>query len=303
MVVALVYCMKRKKRSFPCPQCKSDLNIVRRGFFFRMCDRKTIQRLYCKACKINFSKASLSLSCWQKKRRINAPLAKLLSSHNTMRRSALLLGINRKTVSRRLPYLAALARKAHLRFTKRLKKSVQFVEFDDLETFEHNKGKPISIAMAVESKTRRILAYSVSQMAAKGRIASRSRQKYGLRIDLRSQGWASMFKELRESVGPTARFLSDQNPHYPRFVKKYFPNAKHETIKGRRGCLGGQGELKVGGFDPLFSLNHTFAMLRANICRLIRKTWCTTKKIQSLADHIAIYVNFHNSVLLRSRSG
>jgi hypothetical protein len=220
-----------------------------------------------------------------------------------MRRSALLLGVNRKTVSRRLPYLASLARIAHLRFAKKLDRTVHSVEFDDLETFEHSKGKPLSVAMAVESRTRKILAFSVSQMTAKGRIAARSRQKYGLRLDLRSIGWASLFKALGASVAEEAKFLSDQNPQYPKFVNKYFPRATHETIKGRRGILGGQGELKVGGYDPLFSLNHTFAMLRANICRLIRRTWCTTKKIGALADHIAIYVNFHNTVLLKEGSG
>ena len=50
-------------------------------------------------------------------------------------------------------------------------------------------------------------------------------------------------------------------------------------------------------FDPIFSLNHTCAMLRANICRLIRKTWCTTKKRERLVDHIAIYTYLHNRSL------
>jgi transposase-like protein len=292
--------MNRRRRKYPCPSCKSHLNIVRRGFYFRTGDRRTIQRLHCKVCGDNFSAASLSLSYWQKKRSINSPLAKLLASHNTMRRSALLLGVDRKTVSRRLPYLATLARKSHLRFIKKLNGSVHRVEFDDLETFEHSKGKPISVAMAVESKTRKILAFSVSQMPAKGTIAARSRKRYGLRLDLRSKGWAALFTDLRASVDPSAKFLSDQNPHYPRFVKKFFPLATHETMKGRRGFAGGQGELKVGGYDPMFSLNHTFAMLRANICRLIRRTWCTTKKIEALDDHIALYVNFHNAVLLQT---
>jgi hypothetical protein len=59
----------------------------------------------------------------------------------------------------------------------------------------------------------------------------------------------------------------------------------------------GQGELKSGGFDPLFSFNHTAAMLRANINRLVRKTWCTTKRIDRLEAHIALYVQFHNREL------
>ena len=60
----------------------------------------------------------------------------------------------------------------------------------------------------------------------------------------------------------------------------------------------GQGELKKLRFDPLFALNHTCAMLRANINRLFRRTWCTTKKKECLEDHLAVYMDFHNRVLL-----
>ena len=52
-------------------------------------------------------------------------------------------------------------------------------------------------------------------------------------------------------------------------------------------------------FDPLFSLNHTCAMLRANVNRLIRRTWCTTKKLQPLIDHLEIYTKYHNQILLK----
>ena len=62
----------------------------------------------------------------------------------------------------------------------------------------------------------------------------------------------------------------------------------------------GQGELKKLRFDPLFSLNHTCAMLRANINRLFRRTWCTTKKAACLKRHVAVYVRFHNTVLLKA---
>ena len=50
-------------------------------------------------------------------------------------------------------------------------------------------------------------------------------------------------------------------------------------------------------FDPLFSLNHSCAMLRANLNRLFRRTWCTSKTRQGLIDHLSLYVRFHNEVL------
>ena len=73
-------------------------------------------------------------------------------------------------------------------------------------------------------------------------------------------------------------------------------------MKGRASCVAGQGELKKVVFDPLYSLNHSCAMLRAHINRLIRKTWCTTKDPDRLADHIAIYVNYHNRELTKEKA-
>jgi hypothetical protein len=134
-------------------------------------------------------------------------------------------------------------------------------------------------------------------MPAKGHLAAIARRKYGFRPDQRAQGWDALFRSLRPVVCPDAEFLSDQNPHYPEFLRRHFPNANHRTVKGRRGCVAGQGELKKGGFDPLFSLNHTCAMLRANLSRLIRRTWCTTKTQQGLIDHLSLYVRYHNRVL------
>nr|MBX2884857.1 hypothetical protein [Granulosicoccus sp.] len=58
--------------------------------------------------------------------------------------------------------------------------------------------------------------------------------------------------------------------------------------------------LKKIGFDPLFAINHTFAMFRANVNRLIRKTWCTTKRVDRLEDHLAIFVSVFNTGLMDS---
>lgn len=82
-------------------------------------------------------------------------------------------------------------------------------------------------------------------------------------------------------------------------VKEFFPLFEHQRFKGRRGCVVGQGELKAGGYDPLFSLNHGFAMMRANINRLFRRTWNTTKRADMLGYHVAMYALYHNLVLIQ----
>jgi hypothetical protein len=171
------------------------------------------------------------------------------------------------------------------------------IQFDDLETSEHTKCKPVSVTLAVDPKTRKILKFQVSAMPAKGHLAEISRRKYGIRVDERPAHWELFMRELVPYVRPECVWTSDENPHYPRHLKRHHPEAIHIQVKGGRGCISGQGELKKLRFDPLFALNHTCAMLRANMNRLFRRTWCTSKTRRGLLDHLCLYISYHNRVL------
>ena len=183
----------------------------------------------------------------------------------------------------------------HLAF----RSEVSEIQFDDLETIEHTKLKPLSVTMAVERSSREILGFKVAQMPAKGLLAKKSVKKYGFRVDQRQYSREKLFFKLALKTHPRALIQSDSNPHYKTDVEHHFPACAYETVKGARGAVTGQGELKKLEYDPLFALNHTFAMLRANINRLFRKTWCTTKLPGRLDDHIELYVHYHNHVLLK----
>jgi hypothetical protein len=220
-----------------------------------------------------------------------------MSSGVSQRRLARLLRLSRTTIVRKLLFLARLA-EAELETMNRESEPAEIVEFDDLETSEHTKFKPLSVTLAVESKTRRILGITVSRMPAKGTLAKLALKKYGRRRDERARGRTELFQQIAPFVSETALIKSDENPHYPYSVKEHFPRATHIRHPGQRGSIVGQGELKKVRFDPLFSLNHTCAMLRANINRLFRRTWCTTKKPERLLAHLMIYAAYHNRFLI-----
>ena len=285
------YCLKQD------PTSATPTLVVRAGYFKRKSDCRFIQRFRCRKCLRYFSNATGHPAFGQNKRQINDRLRKQLCSAVSLRRAAMLLNVSRTTIDRKFRFLGEQAR-IKLRELNLEHPPVQVVEFDDQETFEHTKCKPLSITLAVDAQTRRILGFEVSKMPANGPLANIARKKYGYRKDERRLGRARLFQTLAPLVRPDAKFKSDQNPHYPIDVKRAFPQATHETHKGRRGAVVGQGELKKIGFDPLFSLNHTCAMTRANMNRLARKTWCTTKLPERLADHFAIYAVFHNLKLL-----
>ena len=287
-----------------CPHCSLDFEnepdrpkAVSFGRFYRRSDSRWVRRFRCRKCLRTFSLATLHPCYGQNKRQLNEPVRRLLVSNVSQNRIAWILGINRKTVVRKFLFLAA---QAEIRLQTSLATHLpsKVIEFDDMETFEHSKCKPVSITLAVESKTRKILGLEVARMPAKGPLASISRRKYGLRPDERREARKALFRRLQPLVCREADIKSDENPHYPRDVGKYFPRGTHKTFKGKRGCVVGQGELKKVVFDPLFSLNHTCAMFRANVARLIRRTWCTTKRVDRLQAHLILYAEFHNSTLI-----
>jgi transposase-like protein len=281
---------------FPGPDFR---HLIRKGSFYRRSDARRIQRFFCKLCGQYFSSSTGKPSVNQKARRITHSLKLLMNSGVSQRRAAMILRVNRKTVVRRYRFLAAQERMRHELWVKMEygHSKLEYVQFDDLETAEHTKCKPLSVALAVDPKTRKILNFQVNQMPAKGHLAKTALHKYGYRRDERAKGWDQMMKDLKPIVHANVRFHSDENPHYGRFVRRHHPNSIHETVKGGRGAVTGQGELKKLRFDPLFSLNHTCAMLRANLNRLFRRTWCISKTKQGLIDHLSIYVTYHNQVL------
>ena len=273
--------------------CCTKQNAHKHGTFPRRSDGRIIARFRCKTCKKCFSNATDDPACYQKKRHVNHKCAGLLASCMSMRRIALILGLHPITVARKLEYLAQQFRLKQEEFISD-PDSINSIQFDELQTIEHTKCKPLSVALAVSEKTRKIIGFKVSQMPATGHLARISRQKYGYRKDCRLEGMDALFKYLKAKLRPDIKIKSDECSFYKRMVKQYFPKAEYEQYVSQRSSVAGQGELKKGWKDPLFYINHTFAMLRANINRLVRKTWCTTKKVSRLNDHLMVYVWMHN---------
>lgn len=279
------------------PECNSS-RTKKAGFFHRSSDGKTVQRHKCLACGHTFSEATGTPEFGQNKRQLNPVILALLASGNSLNRTARNLGINRKTISRKLCFLGgrcAVLNREH----NQSQAPASSVQFDEMETFEHTKCKPVSIAIAVEDGTRRILGLQVSSMPAKGMLAKIARKKYGPRPDDRAQGLQNLFDELFPLCSKKVALLSDKCPRYQPAVRKAIKRSPgtevdYRQTKGARGCVTGQGELKRLANDPLFSLNHTCAMFRAWVNRLFRRTWNTTKKVARLEHHLHIYAYFHN---------
>jgi len=292
----------------PCPSLFCSLpvdgpksrRIVRAGFFRRKGRMRKTQRYRCKDCGRFFSEPTNRPTYYQKRPDLNPKIRDLLCSQVSQRRCAKLLGISRTTVVRKFRFMA---RQAALESETRLEKSsrsrLEQIQVDDLLTSIHSKCKPVSVSLAVDAKTREIIGLQVSDIPARPPLVEISLRKYGPRKDERRQGLRRLFQGLKNVAGSTTVFRSDCDPEYPKHVRSAFPHASHEQVRSRRARTAGFGELKRIGFDPIFSLNHTCAMLRANLNRLARRTWCTSKTKIGLLLHLELYRHYHNTELCR----
>jgi hypothetical protein len=257
----------------------------------------------CRKCEIVWIDKGQELEKGQHKRSENETICRLLCSAVSMRRTAEIVGVSRDTVDRRISYLAKKAQiKLEKYWERRGHLSVSALWFDALITFEHTRCKPLAVCLGV-SERREILAFTVSQMPPSGRNLRRiAEKKYGKRKDMRRQGLSRCLEKIARHVDANTKVYSDQEPSYGPAVNKWFPGCAHYQFPSKRAVIAGQGELKDHSFDPLFPINHTLAMLRANLARLIRRTWATTKKASRLEEFLLIYAAYHNEMLERAQA-
>jgi hypothetical protein len=222
----------------------------------------------------------------------------------SLRRVAITEGMHRDTVARRKVIFGKLGGLELKRRKEEIQKSgkrINSVMFDEMESFIHTKLKPVSIPLCVDSETREILGITVCEMPAKGPLASLSVKKYGKRKDERKISSIELLKSIEPILEEGFLIQTDKKSDYSKWLSESMKGKKYQHVptKGHRGYSPtGQGELRNVKYDPLFSLNHTAAMIRANVNRLIRKTWCTSKDIEHLLYHLMMYAVYHNNVLL-----
>ena len=275
-----------------CPHCGSE-NYKRHGSFYRHEDARRVQRFYCNACSKTFSRAGYSLYYRHQYRHYTDVIRALFANGCTIRGIARILRINKDTVARRLVLLAEEARhRESLRVAAAPLAGT--VQFDDLITFEHSKLKPLSVTVISDADRWRILGCTVAQIPASGLLAEKARKKYGTRPDKSIKARNELIKRTAPNITPKATIVTDQHKHYPVIIKRHLPKATHVAHKSIPSAIVGQGELKRSAKDPLFCINHQLAMLRANISRLFRRSWNTTKRTDRLEDHLCVFIDDYN---------
>ena len=275
-----------------CPHCQSTA-FRKHGFFHRKDDSRKVRRFRCSHCARTFSRSGFSVFYRHRHRRLNRWVGQLLTLGLTLRGIAQVLRIDKDTVARRLVLLARVARH-DVCLDQANRPLARHIQFDELITIEHTKLKPVSVMVVSDTNTWRILGVAVSRIPASGHLAEKSRKKYGYRPDESRAARHHLLASLTPVIAKEAEFVTDEHSAYGAAIRRYFPDATHIRHTGGKGAVSGQGELKKLAWDPLFCINHQLAMHRANISRLIRRTWNTTKRVERLADHLVLFQCHYN---------
>lgn len=258
----------------------------------------------CKNCKRYFTSRTFRLDYRHKRSDLNRKVALLLVEGVSLRGISRVEGLTYKNTYKKFLWL----RKVVEQKKPTLLLTAKELFFDESETIEHTKCKPLNIAMVVNEKYK-ILSMKVAVMPSKGRLAAISRKKYGWRANEREQKIQEAFADVKNHLRALPALIkSDMHPAYKRLVQQSFPGIPYSQYLGKEKKKKHQERLhesiRKRVYDPLWAVNHGGAMIRDRIKRLCRRNWCTTKKVENLQLQLDLYVLDNlGSLNLRPNSG
>ncbi len=221
---------------------------------------------------------------------LNPIFARLLSEGNSIRGISRILGLTYYNAYKKFLWFKNLVQEHQ----KSLSFSANEIQFDEMESIHHTKCKPLSLILFTNEKYQ-LLSAKVAEIPAKGRLAEFSRKKYGFRKNEREQKLNEAFTEVsRHLINTPVLIKSDAHPVYRKIVEFYFPECLYKQFprKGKKEKLRERMHEKKykKSFDPIFVINHKCAILRDRIKRLVRRSWCTTKKVENLQLHLDLLI-------------
>lgn len=243
-----------------CPSHKNGKQHVwKHGRKYLKTERVYTQRYKCQICNKTFVASKLKPKKKQKEKYsiVKKKIQELYCNGMTIRSISIFLGINRKTVERKLELIAEEAEELYrdkYRFkyidqyhknknnTQNLK--TPLLIYDEMETHEHTSLKPLSIGIAFDPYNNKIIDIRVCRFPPRGRFRETLkykpilRQKYidgGFSFkDERKEMTNHVFLNAKEyfesSITDKRKVVSDGKTFYPILIKKHFPNSEHIVL-------------------------------------------------------------------------
>lgn len=286
--------MKNPRPVCPNPACPNHANPPR-GFYRKNGTRRAkhnhqpVPRYQCRHCGKYFCATQTKPKRQQHRPDINRRVFEMAVSGASMRRMVLLLGCSKRTVDRKVAYLAKEAQRLHREHLAGLRTS--YVMLDELITYLHARPKHLSVAVVVRVSTGEVLGFTISRIPTQ----AQGFDKYNWNHDDTPKNIPALLTQVQPLLKTGAVLASDAHPSYPKWIQRSLPGIQHQKVKALVSKLAQKADER----DPLFAINLTFAKLRNDLARLGRKTWTTTKSIKGLENHLWLWVAWTNGYNVR----
>ena len=269
------------------------------GFYRRQSSPSPVQRFVCKACRVGFSRQTFRVDYRDHKPHLNEALVKLMISGVGLRQSARLLGMTFNNIEKKFRKLARHMGLLHEHLMGTFAPKSIFL-LDELETFEESRlWKPLTVAYLIDKETSFSVTTKVGTLPPRGR-ASVIIRRHGLpkgfakRKSESSRVVLETFEKLAAHLAPEARVLLVCD------LKRTYPGLAKRALGDRLLAVEAySSKLRRDTVNPLFRINHAFAMARDLTSRLRRRSWLASKKREFLALHLGAILCFRNYIRRR----
>ena len=268
---------------------------VRYGSYRPRCSPFRIPRFRCRTCGRTFSYQTFQLEYRLRKPWVNEWLLRDFVSGVSLRQSARTLGLSLDTVEKRFVRFGRHSLQARENVLSDWRPRGNY-QFDEIETFEHHRTlMPLTVGLLVSGSTGMLVDTSVGRMRSRASGSEGSRKRRAAFEERKGRRPNESRAVVRACLGRLEKggpweLVTDKKSLYGSVVKEIL--ARH-SVSGVHWTVSGRGS--KGKRSPLFGVNHMAAKVRYGASRLIRRTWCASKKRERLAMHLAIYWMWHNA--------
>lgn len=286
----------------PQGETPSGFQYQRRGTFRRICDGRVVQRYQCKRCKRTFSQQTFRVDRGLRRPSLDYLIFLGLVSKVSQRQMTRKYHCGRGSIARRLERYGKHCRAFHELALRQRERSLAWeghFQLDELETYETDRRlKPVTVPLLVHMPSRCVLHTAVGTLPPRKPLPPR-KQKQLERIEAEEKGKRK--SESREKVSECFEVLkritpgdgqvkvgTDEKHTYRAILKKKFgTRLVHQRTHSKEPRT---------FMNPLFLVNHTFAMLRDGLGRLVRRNWGASKQREKLEWHLWLYIGWRNYV-------
>ena len=260
-----------------CPYCRSK-RLKKLGYY--KSKRGKHQRFKCLDCVKTFTNKTFTINWRKRKQHLREKITDNYCERMSLRGIARTLKIDIKMVVKYFRENAEVAKQANKKRIKTKDLMTFYVEFDQMETFEHTKRKPVGIQVSIRHKTGEIVSAKAGYIPIRALAVSKEYSTEWNRKARNSTHILRMLNETKEALNRKGSLVTcDREKKQGKIAQEIYtdpfitiqPNSKeHKRI------------------------DRVFRRMRQDLSCLGRRTLSTTKDIKQLQKHLDLYVDYNN---------